>query len=75
MKFRIVEFLQANEDGYRFFIEKGTKYFLKFFVRPKIAWEIINDDKGNPIAFKTMGEAVLAVNHLKDQLPIYHEIK
>jgi hypothetical protein len=70
-----MEFLKSDEEGNRFFIEKGEPYRTGFFGLRKYAWETVKDNNNRPISFDTMDKAVLAVKELQTQLPIYHEIK
>ncbi len=77
MRFRIAQFVKADEKGNKFFIEKGIEYSVYGWLGIKhknVAWDQVNGTDGQPLAYKSLDEAVIVVEELKKQIPIYHEI-
>lgn len=78
-KFRIMEFVDADDDGNRFFVQMGTKFKEQIwwiFYRSKTKWEDIKmkgEDK--PLGRATFSDAVEDVKRLQRQIPTYHNIK
>lgn len=87
MLLRIVEFQEPNDKGDCFFVEQGKKVWeIKTVFRipiSKVIWSPVKKEiplsadkiqRTEIIGHKTYDEAVLLIDELKKQIPIYHRI-